>query len=839
MDNSQKGKGDIKEICLELLEIINTQQLNETQCNRAKDIICYLSELKVQDSLHNEMYEYVNFLIVQASNKIRNFGYPTIDIGKSKIDEDNIYLESDFSIKWQNNARKELYQSQYSPKMYLDKRQKQVLDTLEQCTPRRVFLSAPTSFGKTFLLKEIIFKHYDEYNNIVIVLPTVALLQEVTQDLDKFFEDKEFDYKIYSSVFRDMNIEQDSAKKRVFVLTPERTVRLFALLPDIKIDLFFYDEIYNIDDGIAIDSDSTSDDVKNNSKDKNSSSKGNKRALAFRVALYLLLKQAEIHNKDFYLAGPFIDLESLEDGFKKLIQNYEVKKLEYRFEPTLKVKINFVNKTIITNNPIEGQNKKPINLLDGKKPNKIQCLKEYLPIDKDNQTIFYCQYPSDTNKFAIDYANDIEYNFGITDKRTNAFIKHLHDSYNFDGSSNKWSFLLALQKGVGIHNGKLPRYFQKEIMRLFNDKLISELFCTSTIIQGVNSNAKNIVLIHNPQGSDDKSKKFTLLNINGRAGRYLKHFVGNVVYLGREQVKLDSNKDLKLSLDFKFFNDSVQLSDCDLQNVQTEDLGENNQQKQKEMYEKLNKKDLTDKVFFKNRLIDRFVQERVLDGIINNFDNLKQLQSISIQDFANSDLLQIILKIWYSSNEEFNELCVSESFDGFLINRKIFAQKFAEDGYSGVLQNEFAWQNNPKNKKKLKTVDDVYKKVFGEIRDFIEYQLPLILSLFETLLTRAFELKPNKLEQPIDLSHIIRFYELGTKTALGLFLQEKGLPTPTIKKIEQGSWNNDKDNNTTQIHEQQLEEQKKDFKKWYKTNIQQFDDYENLLIESIITNKNF
>ena len=65
--------------------------------------------------------------------------------------------------------------------------QKLVLDTFESKN-KKLFLSAPTSFGKTFLLKEIIYRNSKRYKNIVIVLPTVALLMEVTEDLSLFFK---------------------------------------------------------------------------------------------------------------------------------------------------------------------------------------------------------------------------------------------------------------------------------------------------------------------------------------------------------------------------------------------------------------------------------------------------------------------------------------------------------------------------------------------------------------------------------------------------------------------------------------------------------------------------
>ena len=77
------------------------------------------------------------------------------------------------------------------------------------------------------------------------------------------------------------------------------------------------------------------------------------------------------------------------------------------------------------------------------------------------------------------------------------FIDHLKTNYNFyfggkKKSFDNWDLVYALRNNVGIHNGKFPKYFQREIMNLFNDGAMSTLFCTSTIVEGVNTNAKTV-----------------------------------------------------------------------------------------------------------------------------------------------------------------------------------------------------------------------------------------------------------------------------------------------------------------------------------------------------------
>ena len=57
----------------------------------------------------------------------------------------------------------------------LDRMQKLALDTFES-ENKKLFLSAPTSFGKTFLLKEIIYRNSQQYKNNCYCAPNSCAL---------------------------------------------------------------------------------------------------------------------------------------------------------------------------------------------------------------------------------------------------------------------------------------------------------------------------------------------------------------------------------------------------------------------------------------------------------------------------------------------------------------------------------------------------------------------------------------------------------------------------------------------------------------------------------------
>jgi hypothetical protein len=65
------------------------------------------------------------------------------------------------------------------------------------------------------------------------------------------------------------------------------------------------------------------------------------------------------------------------------------------------------------------------------------------------------------------------------------------------------------------------------LVRLFNRGHLEYLVCTSTLIEGVNTAARNVVVADN-KINNKKYDFFTFNNIRGRSGRMWQHFVGQV-----------------------------------------------------------------------------------------------------------------------------------------------------------------------------------------------------------------------------------------------------------------------------------------------------------------------
>lgn len=307
-------------------------------------------------------------------------------------------------------------------------------------------------------------------------------------------------------------------------------------------------------------------------------------------------------------------------------------------------------------------------------------------------------------------------------------------------------------------------------------------------------------MYNNPSGKTDEGKKFLLLNINGRAGRYQHHFIGNIVYLSDKSLKIVNCAGI--SLDFKPYSTKLLLSNLDLENIDDGDLSLNNKTRKTAL--KFNKQLLPDDVFEQNRLIERKKQERILSIILNRVELFIGIEKASIEDFIYRDYFEAILNIW----AEIGEIKPTQ-----VKAIKSFSINYAMNSYRGVLEYGFSQYDSQTDEHKF--ANETYRKVFRNVKDTIEYQLPRIISLFESLIIRAFEIKEIHLVKPLDMSNIIRFFEIGAISPLGIDMVEKAIPIITVKKIDR-----------IKFYETELEGQRKEFTKIFNLAASKFDEYE-------------
>jgi hypothetical protein len=129
----------------------------------------------------------------------------------------------------------------------------------------------------------------------------------------------------------------------------------------------------------------------------------------------------------------------------------------------------------------------------------------------------------------------------------------------------EWIWGRALDQGIGIHHGRLPRALAQFTVRMFNELKLRFLICTSTLIEGVNTKAKNVVIFDN-QIAREQIDFFTFNNIKGRSGRMFEHFIGHV-YLFAEPPQ----ESLPF-VDFPIFSQDESTPDSLLVHIDNKDL---------------------------------------------------------------------------------------------------------------------------------------------------------------------------------------------------------------------------------------------------------------------------
>jgi superfamily II helicase len=124
----------------------------------------------------------------------------------------------------------------------------------------------------------------------------------------------------------------------------------------------------------------------------------------------------------------------------------------------------------------------------------------------------------------------------------------------------KWSVILALEKGFLVHHGQLPMGIRMLELDLFNSQEIGfdKMLCTATLLEGVNTTAENIIITKAARNTTDFDA-FDFYNLVGRTGRLFQHYLGKAYYIkgpaDRDYVKSEALK----SIEFELTSESIDI----------------------------------------------------------------------------------------------------------------------------------------------------------------------------------------------------------------------------------------------------------------------------------------
>ena len=149
-----------------------------------------------------------------------------------------------------------------------------------------------------------------------------------------------------------------------------------------------------------------------------------------------------------------------------------------------------------------------------------------------SKTLVYAGSYGNINKVADILANS------LTPKNT-TLLKDFNDWLKVNYGQD-FSLCKLCERGVGVHNGKMHRSLSQIQIKLFEvDNGLDTVISTSSIIEGVNTQAEQVIVWSNKNGSN-KFDYFTYRNIIGRAGRMFKYFIGKVYLLEEPPAQEDT-----------------------------------------------------------------------------------------------------------------------------------------------------------------------------------------------------------------------------------------------------------------------------------------------------------
>ncbi len=738
----------------EILREINEYTLKNDE-QSAINLLCRLMESENK----NEYMDLIYILI----DSFQLYGYAkSIDI-------------NDFKEKFNScsfDYKLESYQGTYMK--YLNNGQLSLIDVIEE--ENKVIISAPTSFGKTSLLIEYILKENLTLDNIIFIVPTNSLIEELYikfLNINKEMSNK-YNITINNTFFRGRTIR---------ILTPERFLAFYEYNGINNQDLIVMDETYKIEDTKKED-----EDVIDN------------RALKFRKVLEIIGKS----NKKVILLSPYT--YNKEESMKKYMNKYSIKEenrnkkyVEHTYHDLTSVREfkRYFRDDRTSYREYSNINQKVIKILE-----KLDGQENVVYINNPSKAL-------EIIKLIKQRTREIK---SIEDERYKAFLKHLQDNYDTEGIE-EWYIITALKLGVGIYVSSMPRYIKREIVKLFDAGIIKNLIVTTAFVEGVNSSAKNIIITSGYTGGHVELNEMSLLNISGRAGRFGNNYVGHVFFIDTDTYKkVEEVKDKGVSLEnpnYKQNNSDTLRNDYEIEMIEDEYLNEDEISRKNEIinkaaesnlnYQEINNLCISVPVEWKIKLYNYFEatneninvykeyiediilpdSDKVLEGITRIFYILRDIDipfynnHFDIYPFKRNG--KFLWGILYQQHANGNIKKILMSKKHYILSEK---RRLSIEFFENTWMKKYFDRNGKFLDNKL------YEGTFKFISNVIEYKIPYYINFFAGMFKYYVEKKNMNLDtQEIDLIQAMdKLENLGIEEKMIPFY-EYGFPKETLDKI--------------------------------------------------------
>ena len=354
---------------------------------------------------------------------------------------------------------------------------------------RRFSFSGPTSMGKSFVIKAFIKKVVQNTppENFIILVPTRALINQYTvelkQEMGMLLEQQHYRIATNSSI---VGVPVEDKYNYILVLTPERLISFISQEQNASMGFLFIDEAHKL---------AQAEDA---------------RSITTYVAIEKTLKKYP--DIKLYFASPNAsNPEVLLSLFKEHNAGNSFKTNESPVAQNLYL-IDMISKHL---SYCHNDDFIPINYTF----DELESINDVLLRFGQQSNLVYCNTKSKTIDYAIRFAKAFEYQNKKELKQAASIIKaYIHPDY----------YLADLvKKGVAYHFGSMPQLIRNLIEELYRNGDLKYIFCTSTLLEGINMPTQNLFIIENKRAKKT-FKPIDFWNLAGRAGRLAKELQGNV-----------------------------------------------------------------------------------------------------------------------------------------------------------------------------------------------------------------------------------------------------------------------------------------------------------------------
>ena len=474
-------------------DLLSSSSLSEAR-SYAYQIITYLNASYREDSYYR---------IVSKSVYYNLGNFPAVNYLEVE-DCNDAKLPFDKAI--QIDAKKTLQEVPNAEGIYFTDTQFDLYSSLSES--REFSFSGPTSMGKSFIIKAFIRRiiHNRPPENLAIIVPTRALISqftlEIKKDLGRQLERNKYKV-VTNSNISDLIIESNT--NLILVLTPERLISYLSQEGNPEIGFLFVDEAHKI----------AQDDA---------------RSITTYIAIEKTLKKYP--TTKLYFSSPNVsNPEVLLKLFRKDEHN------------NFKTSETTVAQNLFFSDLNEGKfmylHGVDFKLITASIPEHARTVNGFLQAYGKNSNLVYCNSVRRTITYASEFVNAMQNSVSEINKSLKKAAKIIGEYIHPD-------YYLAdfIKKGVAYHFGNMPQLIRNLIEDLYKNGDIRYVFCTSTLLEGVNMPTQNLFILDNRKHRSEL-KSIDFWNLAGRAGRMSQELQGNIFCVKHNECDWENNSFFK------------------------------------------------------------------------------------------------------------------------------------------------------------------------------------------------------------------------------------------------------------------------------------------------------